>query len=82
MITNEKGDQMNKRMKYFVEGMIAAFVLAPRAPVQALEPVVLKQHVPIGNASKHWEVVGKRMTSGTKQISHELKTKHPELNSI
>ncbi|PKD80250.1 hypothetical protein [Acinetobacter radioresistens] len=73
---------MNKRMKYFVEGMIAAFVLAPRVPVKAVEPVVIKEHIPVGNASKHWEVVGKRMTSGTKQISAELSTTHPELNSI
>ena len=73
---------MNKRMKYFVEGMIAAFVLAPRVPVKAVKPAALKEHVPVGNPSKHWEVVGKRMTAGTKQITCELKDTHPELNSI
>lgn len=73
---------MNKRMKYFVEGMMAAFVLAPRVPVQAVEPVVIKEYTRIGNASKHWEVVGKRMTSGTKQIEYELSTSHPKINSI
>lgn len=67
-------------MKYFTEGMIAAFVLAPRVPVQAVKPVEIEELRPVGNSAKHWEVVGKRMTLGSKQILRDLNAKQPELN--
>lgn len=73
---------MNKGLKYFTEGIIAAFVLAPRVPVQSVKPVEIEDQRPIGNASKHWEFVGKRMTAGTKQIESDLKTLRPEFNSL
>lgn len=70
---------MNKGMKYFTEGMLAAFVLAPRVPVQAVEPVVIKEHLPVGNAARHWQVVGQHMKVGTKVIISELQNSEREL---
>ena len=72
---------MNKGMKYFTEGMIAAFVLAPRVPVHAIKPVIIEEQRPIGNAARHWEVVGHRMTKKKKKIEAELKLTYPELNT-
>ncbi|ENU57351.1 hypothetical protein [Acinetobacter guillouiae] len=71
---------MNKGMKYFTEGMIAAFVLAPRVPVQAVKPAEIEEQRPAGNSAKHWETVGKRMTTGTRKIKCDLLNKQPELN--
>lgn len=73
---------MNKGMKYFTEGLLAAFVLAPRVPVHAVEPAKFEDQQPIGNAAKHWETVGKRMTVSTKKISCELRKTHPQFNSL
>lgn len=73
---------MNKSIKYFTEGLIAAFVLAPRAPVQAVEPIGIDHQVMVGNAAKHWESVGKKMSLETSKISNELNLKNPYLNSL
>lgn len=69
---------MNKGMKYFTEGMLAAFVLAPRVPVQAIEPATIPNHRTVGNASKHWESVGKSMTTSAKKIQKD----YVQLNSL
>lgn len=79
--SNLKGNQMNKGVKYLTEGMIAAFVLAPRVPVQAIKPVEIEQR-PVGNAANHWEAVGRRMTLGTQEISNDLNINPLKLNSI
>lgn len=71
---------MNKGMKYFTEGMIAAFVLAPRVAVQAVKPVEIEEQRPVGNSAKHWETVGKRMTADTRKIARDLRNAQPELN--
>ncbi|WOE40698.1 hypothetical protein [Acinetobacter chinensis] len=73
---------MNKSVKYFTEGLFAAFVLAPRVPVQPVKPVEIERNTVIGNAAKHWESVGLRMTEGTKTISLELSDSQTKLNSI
>lgn len=73
---------MNKGMKYFTEGLLAAFVLAPRVPVHAVEPAKMEDPRPIGNAEKHWEAVGKNMTKATNRIACDLRSKQPELNSL
>lgn len=65
-------------MKYFTEGMLAAFVLAPRVPVQAIEPATIPNHRTVGNAAKHWESVGKNMTANARIIKKE----YIQLNSL
>lgn len=69
-------------MKYFTEGLLAAFVLAPRVPVHAVEPAKMEDQRPVGNAAKHWEAVGRNMTVTTNNIARELRSKQPELNSL
>lgn len=71
---------MNKGMKYFTEGLVAAFVLAPRVPVQAITPVEIEQR-PVGNAAQHWERVGQKMTIGAQDIKNDLNINR-KLNSV
>ena len=73
---------MNKGLKYFTDGILSAFVLAPRVPVQPVEPAEMKSYkVSVGNSSKYWEKVGQKMSIEANQISQDYHIPTQQLKS-